>query len=284
MGIQIRGIVGLIAVAGALIGMSAVSSDVFAARTSSTSYIIDASVNDTFGGAQGSGSYKLISSGGESIIGDGSSGSYKLSAGYIAQLTEEESANFIEVGVQPSGLVAYYPLNEVNGTTVNDQGPNEHNGATENDPSWEPSGKISGAIDLDDTQSQRINVPDSDQFTGSALTISMWANQTALQTDAALISHWQYSSQGSWALQTSGTDNTQLRFLTATSLSDSGTTYVDSVSGAWSANTWRHIAVTYDGSQTSNNDKVRLYVDGVDVTAASPVGTIPATLINPNAP
>jgi hypothetical protein len=73
-----------------------------AARYSSPSYNVDASIlGNSFGGAGASTSYKLVSSGGESIIGNGSSGSYKLDEGYVAQLG---SASTIQVTVGTATL------------------------------------------------------------------------------------------------------------------------------------------------------------------------------------
>lgn len=62
------------------------SSMATAARFTSTSYVIDASVANSFGGQTASDSYKLVGSGGESIVGTASSGSYKMGMGYTAQL------------------------------------------------------------------------------------------------------------------------------------------------------------------------------------------------------
>lgn len=79
---------------GIIVGLSAVAivisggflQQVSAARFTSPSYIIDASVANTFGGQGGSGSYRMVASGGESIVGTGAGGSYRIAMGYTAQL------------------------------------------------------------------------------------------------------------------------------------------------------------------------------------------------------
>src|ERR1035437_10182990 len=73
---------------------------------SSTNYKINGEIGVSSGGdSTSSGTYRLISTMGESVVGQGSGGSYKLDAGYIAQLS-----NSLSVAVQPTGLIAYLPL------------------------------------------------------------------------------------------------------------------------------------------------------------------------------
>ncbi len=70
-----------------------------AARFTSTSYIIDASVANGFGGQDGSTNYKLVGSGGESIVGTATSSSYRMGMGYTAQLLTS-----IQVNAQQSSV------------------------------------------------------------------------------------------------------------------------------------------------------------------------------------
>ena len=48
-------------------------------------------------------------------------------------------------------------------------------------------------------------------------------------------------------------------------------------------NTWTHVAYVYDGTQTQNKDRLKLYVNGELVTLTYS-GTIPAKLPNMNSP
>ena len=43
---------------------------------------------------------------------------------------------------------------------------------------------------------------------------------------------------------------------------------------------WNHLCITYDGSQTGNANRFKLYFNGVNETLAQFVGTIPATTSN----
>jgi len=82
---------------------------VFAARYSSTSYLIDASVDDTFGGQNTSTNYKMTTAGGESITGTGSSTSYKIGLGYTAQLIKAIQVNTAQSSVSFATLTAGTP-------------------------------------------------------------------------------------------------------------------------------------------------------------------------------
>jgi hypothetical protein len=265
--VMVRGILATIGLA-TLIGLSI---SVSAARFSSTSYIVDASVTNNFGGQGSSSSYRLVSSGGESIVGNGSGGSYKLGSGYVAQLSTS-----IQLTVQPSGLVAYYPLDENTGTITDDGSSHHHGGTLQTDATWNPTGKIGSAVNIGTTGS--VSIPDNaDLPTGSAMTAEAWVNEAAFASQVSIASHWLYSTSGSWALQT-GTNN-NLRILLASSQTDTGTNYVDTAVNTWTTfNSWHHVVVTYDGTQAQAS-MVKVYIDGVAV-ASTVTGTLPSTLQN----
>lgn len=269
-------------IGGVLAGLIGLSSGVAATRATSPSYIIDASVMDNFGGTQGSGSYRLVSGGGESIIGSGTGGSYKLAAGYVAQLGASPSS--IKITTQPAGLVAYYPLNETAGTAVRDYSSNSYDGLAANGASWAP-GQVGGAINLNPASGQQVEIPDQDDFSEhQQMTVSLWAFQSAAEVERTLISHWDYSvGEGSWALMTANDNPAKLRFLVANGPDDGGGNFVATLPGAWPAGQWNHVAVVYDGSLPEGN-RVKIYVNGEDSTAAGTAGTISPSLRSANAP
>ncbi len=245
-----------------------------AERYTSTNYTVDASVTNSFGGQSSSTSYGLVSSGGESIIGNGSGGSYKLGAGYVAQL--EPLAPSIQLTVQPSGLKAYYPLDENTGTTTADGSTYQHDGMLQSDALWYTPGKIGSAVDMNVSGSVRI-ADNADLPSGNAMTVEAWVKEPGWSSSVAIATHWNYSSSGSWALQT-GTNN-NLRVFLATSQTDPGNNYVDTVANSWNTfGTWRHVVMTYDGTQPQAS-MVKIYIDGV-ATASTVTGTLPSTLQN----
>lgn len=57
-----------------------------------------------------------------------------------------------------------------------------------------------------------------------------------------------------------------------------------SLGGPLSNVTWKHIKIVYDGSQSVNINRVKLWRDGVLITPSSQSGTFPATTTNSTAP
>jgi hypothetical protein len=57
------------------------------------------------------------------------------------------------------------------------------------------------------------------------------------------------------------------------------TDYFNTANGTFTGNTWYHVVAVFDGTQVTANDRLRVYVDGVDVSGSgSYTGTIPTTL------
>jgi len=104
-------------------------------------------------------------------------------------------------------------------------------------------------------------------------TVSGWFNFNSTISNKALFSYGgATNTQYSFALQT---QLNKLRFYFAFFLNDAGNRYVES-SMSLSTSTWYHIAVTYDGNETGNTNRAKIYVDGANVTATGS-GTINST-------
>ena len=156
---------------------------VFADRFTSTNYTIDASaVGNSLGGAQSSTNYSLTSSGGESVIGNGASGSYKLGQGYVASLEQS-----LQLNVQPTSQVAYYPLDENTGTAVWDVTTNNNNGSFSGTPTW-ATGKLGNALTV--SSANYASVADNASFSvgSSPITMMAWVNLSGLGTSGTIIS------------------------------------------------------------------------------------------------
>lgn len=231
----VRVIVGMLVVAGCL--FQSVSAD----RFSSTSYIIDASVaNTTTGGSTSSSSYKLTSSSGETAIGSGSAGSYKMGMGYVSQLDKS-----LSLTVQPSGLVASYPLDETTGTLIADQSTYGAYGTMQGTlPST--TGKLSTALSFDgSTQAVMIGNKTQTQLSSTG-TIEAWIKTSSATATLAAVT----KANNFW-LGLSGGKAAIYDWTSSVTCADS--TSINN--GAW-----HHIAVTLN-SGVSNGSII--YVDGV---------------------
>jgi hypothetical protein len=161
----------------------------------------------------------------------------------------EKSAT-TETGADPN-LVSWWKLDESSGTTAADSSGNDHDG-TRNGGSWaSTSGKYDGAVDLGDATSDRVQIPTT-SMSASAGTVALWGRIVGTQSaERYFFGHT--SSPSSWV------DRIQLYMDNSDNQLDLGlgdTHTKDTNIATLSADTWYHIALTWDGSNYV------VYVDG----------------------
>lgn len=246
-----------------------------AATFNSTNYSINGTIGGSSAGKQASTNYALTSQAGESIAGDSGSKSYKLGLGYVPTLD-----NSLQVVVQPNGLSAHWPLDDVTSTggPMLDESQNLNNG-TYSASSVSGAGKVGSAWnDLNGTQ--YATVPDSASLpAASVMTISAWVNSSDLSNQRAIVTKWDYAVaggvQGEWALQLAPAAG-ELRMFVSAGSGDDGQNYVDTTNAGITTGSWNHVSVVYDGGQSASN-RVKIFVNGVQRTTTIG-GTVPTTL------
>lgn len=233
------------------------ASSVTAMQFTSTDYLIDTAVVNNVGGYSSSTNYQLTSSGGEAAIGNGTSGSYRMAAGYVAQIITPA----ITVKTQPSGLVAYYPMDENSGTFIHDNSINANIGSFVNTPAW-TTGKIGNALTFDGaTQAVNLASPAVTQITGQG-TVEVWMKSSSATGTQAILAKY-----GSWYVGMSAGKPMIYDF--SNSIACVGTANIAN-------NVWHHIVVTLQNGVAS---ATRIYVDGVQNqactwTALNQTGTV----------
>ena len=210
-----------------------------------------------------------------------------LSAGTTYTLTvnlvEDQSGNKVATDTQTTfqfitvllgdGLVAYYPLDESDGTDVQDGSGNDRNG-TLYGGQW-TSGHIEGAVLLDGSDDY-IGLGGLD-IDGSGLSVVCWfraddfdnedGRLVSKATGTAEADHW-------WMLSTTSSGGEyRLRFRLKTGTT---TTTLVASSGSLSPGTWYHAAAIYDGSN------MKLYLNGTEVGSTAKTG-VPAADAGVNA-
>jgi hypothetical protein len=150
-------------------------------------------------------------------------------------------------------LVSWWKLDESSGTTAADSSGNDHDG-TRTGGSWAPTGgKYDGAVDLGDANSDCVQIPTTG-MSASTGTISLWGRIEGTQSDTRyFFGHTTGTTPAGWPnriqLYMDNSDN-QLDL----GLGDSHTR--DTNIATLSADTWYHIALTWDGTNYI------VYIDG----------------------
>jgi len=183
------------------------------------------------------------------------------------------------VNIVTNGLVLYLDASNtksyVSGsTTWNDVSRSGNNGTLTNGPTFNSANGGSIVFDgVDDFVKGENTYSDLDG--GNKLTISMWIKTTDLLSNRILFhiprNLTQSQSQVLVFLRTTGVIDVSV---------SSTSTFMRSNVGVITAGNWYHIMLCFDLSQTLSNNRIRPYVNGVDVfnSANNPPSTFPTSI------
>ena len=163
---------------------------------------------------------------------------------------------------QPAGLVAAYSFDQTSGTSAPDASGNNNNGTLTNGPTWSTTGKYGGALSFDGVNDM-VTIQDAntlDLTTG--MTLEAWVRPA--------VTGWPYrtillkETTGGLVYDLYLTDQTR----PLSSVVAGGIERIVSATTALLANTWTHLAATYDGTN------LRLYVNGTQTATTAATGAI----------
>lgn len=160
-------------------------------------------------------------------------------------------------------LVAYWAYENITGSIVADSHVNGLNGSNVG-PATPVAGIIGSALDFENTQNDRVEVPDNALLdVGSQITISFWAKPETLQNQGFLQRNVPGVNTGPYAVAMDTNDTTTCYFRINNAVS--------AVIGNAGINNaaWNHIVASYDGTNA------KIYVNGSLLITNTPGHTIP---------
>ena len=172
--------------------------------------------------------------------------------------------------INRSSLVAYYPMTQQTGNVLLDMKGGDKLVGQGNPYIVNASAYCNNLNTFYESTNQLAFKNLTNKFT-----ISFWAKRNTI-TSAALIAALDISaSLGVWNIQNTSGGNFQMAIITGVTTTSMVTT------GFSSAGVWRHFVGVYDGTQATASDRIKLYVNAINING-SMTGTIPSLLQNPS--
>ncbi|MBU4347529.1 LamG domain-containing protein [Patescibacteria group bacterium] len=111
--------------------------------------------------------------------------------------------------------------------------------------------------------------------------ISNWINFQTLATGKPIIGKWG-NSQNAILIKTDDVNSDEIKICAASGLTDDCANAASTTDANLTVKNWHNLQVVYDGTQSTNADKLKLYLDGSQKTLSF-IGTIPTALQNSSA-
>ncbi len=201
-------------------------------------------------------------------------------ASIVMNVDKTVGAAFIEI--PPTDLVGYWKFDAGSGTSAVDSSMYGNNGTLQNGPTWIAGGKVNSALNFDGTD-DRVTVPDSSslRLTGNRITLAAWVKPDTITQSWSTVMQRSRTGLGwmDWQIYARANDApTPNRPVCRFDFDgDSAVDANEEVQGdiILAANTWHHLACTYDGTA------LRFYIDG---TLRGTTASASQTIINSTRP
>lgn len=204
-----------------------------------------------------------------------------LSAGEIQSLYKLGQSDEVNTGASQaqgtgrldSGLAGYWKMDDGSGGNAADASTNGNTGILNGDTTW-GTGQIAGAASFDGT-GDYIDVGDMPSAEGkSQLTMSAWVKPNALGDYKPFFTKQQDLNNDMSLLSGATGDISQSAVIFV--VRNASNSYGTTSAGQLVVGTWTHIVGVFDGTQTGNASRLKIYINGVQQTLTF-TGTVPAT-------
>jgi hypothetical protein len=141
------------------------------------------------------------------------------------------------------------------------------------------TGKFNSALDFDGTNDS-VDLGDLTFLEGiNQATWSFWAKPATLGTSRSFIGKGVLtpSLNFAWSISSANVTDTRITVAIPTTTSDAGT-YGTTDAGSLAADTWIHIVAVFDGTKSLNVNRLKIYLNGINVNVTY-TGTIPTALL-----
>lgn len=137
-------------------------------------------------------------------------------------------------------------------------------------------------VKLQSSDIDYVNIGDVPMTDGlSAATWSIRFMEPSIAWFGVLYSCWGATNSSHIIVRKGNTANTEFFVFVANASNDGGTNYGITNPGGYAAGSWNNLMVVFDGTQTGNANRLKVYLNGANLGFASFSGTIPATLTSP---
>lgn len=180
-----------------------------------------------------------------------------------------------------TGIVSYWKMEESgNNNRVDSVGTNTF---VPSGNAWTTgTGIIGTAAQANASSGAQMQVADNATLEpGAAWSLGMWVLLHSSFGGQTILSKWASNQSTFWFREapTSG----ELRFFVANGLTDAGGNVGTTTDFGFSVDTFFHVVIVYDGSQSTNATKLKIYKDGVQKTFSF-IGTIASSMTDGTAP
>lgn len=197
----------------------------------------------------------------------------------LASLPTTARASALAKPANNLGLVGYWSMEDGGGLKATDFSGKGNIGTLTNMDEvtdW-VAGKRGRALDFDGVDDYVLTDDNSVFDFGNAFSLSLWAKADSNSGDYGLFTIGTFGSNLTITLEFEASNVLKVRGYNAAA----GDYFnANHSSFSFDAGNWHHYVVTYDGSQSTHTDRLKIYVDTIS-KSFSTVGTIPTVLVNP---